>query len=123
MTESRKRPRLQLRSHARGARDELLRRFMDDVTGRERRLADDVSRAEKAAKQLRSEVASERNYFSRVRQEWEEAKNKAAAVLKDTAAARAAGEKTQEELSELRTGLEENRKWRSWRPLPRKPQE
>ena len=110
MTESRKRPRLQLRSHARDARDELLRRFMDDVTGRERRLADDVSRAEKTAKQLRSELASERNYSSRVRQEREEAKNKVAAVLKETAAARAAGEKTQEELSELRTSLEENKK-------------
>jgi len=79
---------------------------MDDVTGRERRLADYVSRAEKTAKQLRSELTSERNYSSRVRQEREEAKNKVTAVLKETAAARAAGEKTQEELNELRTSLE-----------------
>jgi len=88
----------------------LLQKFIDDVTSRERHLADDVLRAEKAAKQMRSELQSERNYSSRVRQERDEAKNKLAAVLKETATTRAERSKTQEELSELRQDLEESKK-------------
>ena len=107
MGESHKRPRLQLRSRA---RDDLLQKFMDDVTSRERHLADDVSRAEKAAKQMRSELQSERNYSSRVRQEREEAKHKLAEVFKETATTRAERSKTQEELAELRKDLEESKK-------------
>jgi len=106
MAESRKRPRLQLRSRV---RDDLLQKFMDDVTSRERRLADDVSRVEKTAKQLRSELASERNYSTRVRQERDEAKNKVVAILKDFAASRADRSKTQEELSKLCRDLEESK--------------
>jgi len=92
------------------ARDDLLQKFIDDVTSRERHLADDVLRAEKAAKQMRSELQSERNYSSRVRQERDETKNKLAAVLKETATTRAERSKTQEELSELRQDLEERKK-------------
>jgi len=105
MEKSRQRPQFQLRSRT---RSDLLQKFINDVTCRERHLTDDVSRAEKTAKQLRSELASEQNYSNRVRQERDEAKNKFAAILKDVAAIRADRSKTQEELTKLHRDLEES---------------
>ena len=92
-----KKPRLQLRSRARD--DVLLHRLLTEVRAHERKVKDDLRRADEAIADLRSDLEKERGYNSRVKKEREQAKAK----LEDSLAE---SESALRELAELRVAYD-----------------
>ena len=92
-----KQPRLQLRSRARD--DVLLHRLLTEVRAHEKKVKDELRRADETIAHLRTDLDQERAYSSRVKKEREQARGKLEDALAEADAAR-------HELAEMRATLD-----------------
>ena len=81
-----KKPRLHLRSRARD--DALLNRLLSEVTSHEKKVREELRRADETIADMRKELDQERGYTSRVKKEREQARVKLDDALADLGAAR-----------------------------------